>query len=344
MIPHVNLCFIQGPAKVTPTLLLLLESVVASGCQQLACHGLPLQHEILWVTSRAPIGFNASGNLSTLDITLLLMFKPASIPFTLYLLQNSPLTHLCITQITLNTVQWSSLLRQISLPHLVFLELDMDCPASELASFLACHQLISWLAFSRYGSPPVCLGSPQRTSPSVFLPHLTELIGSPASLLPLLHQISVSSHFRCLTVRLDELSSDQSSFSSVLSSTGYFTSLPMLNILLSPWVDSEQEDNRLATCLAYPEFDTWTSTTEVLNLRSYSHTSALVCCYAVNPSVLIVHADTVQLLAMCIFSPLLSTNSHQYYPVQRRTNKHVLRIHSHFRHCSQQRTVTCTMY
>ncbi|KIM67404.1 hypothetical protein SCLCIDRAFT_108159 [Scleroderma citrinum Foug A] len=298
VIPHVNLCFIQGPAKVTPTLLLLLESVVASGCQQLACH----------VTSRAPIGFSASGNLSTLDITLLLMFKPASIPFMLYLLQNSPLTHLCITQITLNTMQWSSLLRQISLPHLVFLELDMDCPASELASFLA--------SFSRYGSPLVHLGSPQRTSPSVSLPHLTELIGSPASLLPLLHQISVSSYFRRLTVRLDELSSDHSFFSSVLSSTGYFTSLPMLNILLSPWVDSEQEDNRLATCLAYPEFDTWTSTTEVLNLRSYSHTSALVCCYAVNPSVLIVHADTVQLLATCIFSPLLSTNSHRYYPVQ----------------------------
>ena len=144
-IPHVNLCFIRGPAKATPTLELLLESVVASGCQQLACHGLPLRHEILRVTSRAPIGFSASGNLSTLDITSSLMFKPASIPFTLYLLQNSPLTCLCITQITLNTTQWSSLLCQISLPHLVFLflELDMDCPALELASFLAHHQLIS---------------------------------------------------------------------------------------------------------------------------------------------------------------------------------------------------------
>ena len=89
----------------------------------------------------------------------------------------------------------------------------------------------------------------------------------------------------------------------------------MLDILLPPQVDSEQEDNRLATCLAYPEFDTQTSTTEVLNLRSYSHTSALVHCYTVNPAVLIVHADAVQLLATCISSPLLSTNSHQYYPV-----------------------------
>ena len=251
-----------------------------SGCQQLACYGLPLQHKILQVTSRALICSGVSGNLSALDISSLLMFKLASIPFTLSLLQNSPLTHLCIMQVTFNAMQWSSLLCQVSLPHLVFLELDMDCPALVLVSFLVCHQLISQLAFSCYGSPPVRPGSPQKTSPSVFLPHLTELIGPPASLLPLLHQVSVSSCFWCLTVHLDELSSDHSFFSAVLSCTRFFASLPMLDILL-PRVNSEEEDG-LASCLTFPDFDTWTSTTQVLNLKSYSHTPVLVCCYTVS--------------------------------------------------------------
>ncbi|KIM67420.1 hypothetical protein SCLCIDRAFT_108046, partial [Scleroderma citrinum Foug A] len=171
--------------------------------------------------------------LKGLEILSPLMFKPALVAFTLSALQNTHLTRLSIMKMAFSPKQWATLLNQVTLSLLVSLELDQDCSTSELVSFLAHHQSITHLTFSCYGTPHRWIGFLCTSKPSIVLPNLTELAGSPACLLPLLHQISISTHFQNLTLHFDELNTNGSFFfSDILSCSDYIPSLPFLIVFL----------------------------------------------------------------------------------------------------------------
>ena len=275
-IPSVCLCFVNRPSNATTALGSCLESVLKSGCPRFTCYGLPTSEDVQ-VTSKGWPSASISNQLKDLDISSPLMFKSASIVLTLSALQKTHLTQLSITKIAFSPKQWATLLHRTTLPLLASLELDEDCPTSELVSFLARHPSIVRLTFSGYGSPRTWLGSPRRSKPSIVLPRLTELSGSPACLLPLLRRISVSTHFQSLTLHFKKFNPGDSLFSDILSCSDYIPSLPSLNVFL-PKVDSENEEH-FATCLVYPEFNVHTqlSTTSMLRLRCLSESHALVC-------------------------------------------------------------------
>ena len=144
MIPLVVLSFINSPAKATTALGSCLKSVLKLGCPRLACYGLlSTLTEALQVTSKRHPCVSILNKLKGLEILSPLMFKPALVTFTLSALQNTHLTRLSIMKIAFSPKQWATLLNQVTLSLLVSLELDQDCPTSELVSFLAHHQSIT---------------------------------------------------------------------------------------------------------------------------------------------------------------------------------------------------------
>ncbi|KAI6012938.1 hypothetical protein BKA83DRAFT_4130734 [Pisolithus microcarpus] len=66
-------------------------------------------------------------------------------------LQSSPIARLTLTNTSLMTVQWTTLLKHLSLQHLLSLAVDSSCPIQSLVGFLA-HHNVKDLIFSQ-GQP-----------------------------------------------------------------------------------------------------------------------------------------------------------------------------------------------
>ena len=128
----------SGPTQDSPGLLSYLESIQASGCQELHCHG-----------GRCPgIQTSLSGHFGSCTSSLQvlcfdspLLYTHQTVSFTVTALHNSSLQCLALTNTALMPGEWTVLLTPLKLPQLTTLEVEAKCPIPTLISFFLKHQV-----------------------------------------------------------------------------------------------------------------------------------------------------------------------------------------------------------
>ncbi|KIK34557.1 hypothetical protein CY34DRAFT_45658, partial [Suillus luteus UH-Slu-Lm8-n1] len=81
-------------------------------------------------------------SLRRLSLDSPMFFSPCVASLTLATLQDCPLTNLSLTHTGLSGIKWAALLRNVHLPLLRMLTVDVQCPPHVLANFLIRHQNI----------------------------------------------------------------------------------------------------------------------------------------------------------------------------------------------------------
>ncbi|KIK12702.1 hypothetical protein PISMIDRAFT_120427, partial [Pisolithus microcarpus 441] len=165
--------------------------------------------------------------LEVVELTSSLFFSPIVVPFTITTLCSSPITRLTLTNTSLTTVQWTTLLKHLSLQHLLSLAVDSSCPIQSLVGFLA-HHNVKDLVFSRgqptsTRSPRVCVCLP--------LPSLERLDGPPTCIQSLASLAKLPTTLESLTIRFHQSSlSDIPLLEDVLACAAHFPDLSELCI------------------------------------------------------------------------------------------------------------------
>ncbi|KAG1864310.1 hypothetical protein DFJ58DRAFT_724932 [Suillus subalutaceus] len=122
-------------SPVLPQIVALLESIRASGVEELTCMG--------------------ANNLKAFETCSRAFFSPNVLPFTIQTIRLSrSLEKLRLSSVKLSSAHWDKLLRHLAIPTLVELRVDADCAPSTLVRFLARHPAITNLSvIPRPGSP-----------------------------------------------------------------------------------------------------------------------------------------------------------------------------------------------
>ena len=234
-IARVHLQLPRAPRQPTASFNRLLNCILASGCKDLHCHDVqqPYHEPQTCLKSsyftRAP---SCDSKLEVLEITSSIFYSPMVIPFTITTLRNSPITHLILTNVPFTTVQWSTFLIHLSLPHLLSLEVDGSCPTHSLVNFLARHN-VTRLTFSR-GHPTVPCSS---HAPAYLpLPSLECLNGPPACIHSLASLAKLTT-LETLTVRFCPTSSTVPFLEEVLACTAHFPNLDDLQVRIPSGAD-----------------------------------------------------------------------------------------------------------
>lgn len=178
-------------------------------------------------------------SLRRLSLDSPMFFSPCVASLTLATLQDCPLTNLSLTHTGLSGIKWAALLRNVHLPLLRMLTVDVQCPPHVLANFLIRHQNIGqvWihpgqtsvpLKLQNHSSQKLRSHTSQHTSNS----HLHEftVLGGPSwYLVPLLAAIHPAPCIRNLSLRFEE-DSTSNHFSAVLDVTQHFKSIHALQL------------------------------------------------------------------------------------------------------------------
>ncbi|KAI6126697.1 hypothetical protein F5141DRAFT_1209974 [Pisolithus sp. B1] len=237
-VPCVHIQLATAPRRPTHTLIHLLDCIRASGCKSL--HGYDIEQTYgaprtsLRSSAFASANLSCGSKLEVLEFTSSLFFSPVIIPFTITTLCSSPIVRLTLTNTLLTAVQWSTLLKHLSLRHLLSLTVDGSCPTGSLVSFLARHS-VTELTSSR-GHPTI---PPfPRAHARLPLPSLERLDGSPTFIHSLANLAKLPTTLESLTVHFYRPSlSDIPLLEDVLACTTHFPNLNELCVRIPTGVD-----------------------------------------------------------------------------------------------------------
>ena len=141
-----------------------------------------------------------------------------------------------MTNTLLTAAQWSTLLKHLSLLHLLSLEVDVSCPTYSLVKFLARHN-VRHLTFAR-GHATVSRSS----HAPLPLPSLECLDGPPACIHSLASLATLPTTLESLTVRFFRSSSGAPLLEEVLACAAYFPELDELHVRIPTDIDSHLLD------------------------------------------------------------------------------------------------------
>ncbi|KAG1832892.1 hypothetical protein DFJ58DRAFT_847918 [Suillus subalutaceus] len=128
--------------SVLPQIVTVLENIRASGCEDMTCmsfHGHigSYASSVTGLTRiQGDVGVN---HLKTFDASSQALFSPELLAFTIQTIRFSSLERLRLSSIKLSPSHWDKLLRHLTIPTLVELQVDADCAPSTLNRFLARH-------------------------------------------------------------------------------------------------------------------------------------------------------------------------------------------------------------
>ena len=235
--PWVHLQLITTPRQPTYPFVRLLNCIQVSGCKDLHCYDVQWTYDVLQAGPKSSSFTRATptclSKLKVLEMTSSLFFSPMVIPFTVTTLCNSPITHLILTNTLLTAVQWSTLLRHLSMQRLLSLEVDGSCPAYSLVAFLACHNVRN-LTFSRSHTTVSCSSHVAVCLP---LPSLEHLDGPPACIHSLVSCAMLPTTLESLTIHFYQSSSKVPLLDEVLACTAYFPELDELHMHIPTEID-----------------------------------------------------------------------------------------------------------
>ena len=236
--PRVHLHLLTAPRHPSHSFVRLLNCIRVSGCKDLHCHDVEQTYGLpragLKSSSFTRAAPSRDSKLEVLEMTSSLFFSPVVIPFTVTTLSNSPITHLTLTNTSLTAAQWSTLLKHLSLLHLLSLEVDVSCPAYSLVKFLARHN-VKHLTFSR-GRTAISPSS--NALVCIPLPSLERLDGPPVCIHSLASCAILPTTLESLTVRFYRSSSEAPLLEEVLACAAYFPGLDELHVRIPTEIDT----------------------------------------------------------------------------------------------------------
>ncbi|KAI6037168.1 hypothetical protein BKA83DRAFT_4486147 [Pisolithus microcarpus] len=224
--PRVHLQLPTAPRQPSDSFIRLLDSIRTSGCTDLHCHDVKQTYGVSRTELKSSSFTGAilprGSKLEVIELTSSLFFSPIVIPFTITTLCSSPITRLTLMNTSLTTVQWTTLLKHLSLQHLLSLAVDSSCPIQSLVGFLA-HHNVKDLVFSR--GQPTSTRSP-RVRVCLPLPSLEHLDGPPACIQSLASLAKLPTTLESLTIRFHQSSlSDIPLLEDVLACAAHFPDL-----------------------------------------------------------------------------------------------------------------------
>jgi len=194
-VQQVHLCLYAGPTQDSPGLLSCLESIQASGCQELHCSGgacTGIQ------TSLNGCVYHCTSNLRVLRVDSPLLFMCWTVSFMVTALHNTPLQHLALTNTGLTPAEWTALMALLKLPQLNVLEVEARCPIPTLVGFLLRHQVQELCVSSdKHHSTSRVKLCPQ---PRVFIPSLVMLNALAEVITTMMHLMDVPKPFPSLAI------------------------------------------------------------------------------------------------------------------------------------------------
>ncbi|KAG1858602.1 hypothetical protein C8R48DRAFT_775036 [Suillus tomentosus] len=231
------ICFDAPPGVDLASLFQLIKNL---GCSSFSYSSSDSEQPCTIIPTPVPgSDLGAVCSLRRLSVDSPMFFSPCVASLTLATLRDCPLIDLSLTHTGLNSIQWAALLRNVHLPLLRTLTVDVECPPCVLANFLICHQNIGQL-WIHPGQTLVQLKSQNHSSqklrgytsqqiPNSHLHKLDTLGGPSWYLVPLLAIIRPAPCIRNLNLRFEEdLTSNH--FLGVLDVTRYFTSIQALRL------------------------------------------------------------------------------------------------------------------
>ena len=223
----VHLSLYSGPTQDSPGLLSCLESIRASGCQELHCRGgrCPgIQ------TSLGGRFGSCTSSLRVLCFDSPLLFTHRTVSFTVTALHNASLQRLTLTNTALTPGEWTVLLTSLKLPQLTALEVEAKCPIPTLISFLLKHQVQELRI-----SPDKChvtSGVKLRPRPRALIPSLKALDAPAEVIITLMRFMDVPTPFPKLGIRLRSLRDQHLIFPVLMDCTEKFPELEELRVTL----------------------------------------------------------------------------------------------------------------
>jgi hypothetical protein len=231
------ICFDAPPGLDLASLFQLVKDL---GCSSFSYSSSDTEDSYTIVPLPLPGSNTSAGcNLRRLSVDSPMFFSPYVASLTLATLRDSPLTDLSLTHTGLSGIQWAALLRNVHLPLLRMLTVDIECPPDVLAEFLIPHQNVGqvWIHPGQtVFSPKLQIHSSQKLSrqtsqqiPSSRVLALSVLGGPPWYLISLLATIHSAPYIRNLSLRFEE-DFNSNHLSAVLDVTQYFTSIQALQL------------------------------------------------------------------------------------------------------------------
>ncbi|KAG1853464.1 hypothetical protein DFJ58DRAFT_841644 [Suillus subalutaceus] len=187
-----------------------------------------------------------------------IFFCKSMVALTLSSLRNSSLTNLSLTHTSLSVLQWTVLMRNIHLPRLHFLSIDIECPTTALIEFLMQHGVHQvWLCSMR---PEMVSFDDMDLEQNTITPHipihgLRSLAGPHWYLLSLLDKVRLPLRIQNLDLELDGhfLISTPNYLSAILDITQQFTFIDHLRLsFYDESMISQSFDILLGECRTIP--------------------------------------------------------------------------------------------
>lgn len=227
------ICFDAPPGVDLASLFQLVKDL---GCSSFRYSSTEADHPCTVVP--APSDPGAVCSLRRLSVDSPTFFSPCVASLTLATLRDSQITDLSLTHTGLSAIQWAALLRNVHLPLLRMLTVDIECPPDILAEFLIRHQNVDhlWIHPGSTLSPKLQDYSSQKVSrqrlqpiPNPCLLHLNVLGGPPWYLISLLATIHSAPSIPKLSLRFEE-DFTSNYFSAVLDVARHFASIQELQL------------------------------------------------------------------------------------------------------------------
>jgi hypothetical protein len=227
------ICFDAPPGADLASLFQLVKDL---GCSSFRYSSTEADHPCTVVP--APSDPGAACSLRRLSVDSPMFFSPCVASLTLATLRDSQLTDLSLTHTGLSAIQWAALLRNVHLPLLRMLTVDIECPPDVLAEFLIRHQNVDhlWIQPGSTLSPKLQDYSSQKVSrqplqpiPNPCLLHLNVLGGPPWYLISLLAIIHSAPCIPKLSLRFEE-DFTSNYLSAVLDVARHFASIQELQL------------------------------------------------------------------------------------------------------------------
>lgn len=214
-----------------PQIVSVLETIRASGCEELTCMGFCGRSGPSSVTGLTRIQGHASGNhLKTFDASSQALFSPKLLPFTIQTIRFSRLEKLRLSSIKLSPSHWDRLLRHLAIPTLVELRVDADCAPSTLIRFLARHPGVNDLGVI---PRPGRLWRTHRVTTPLAL-SISMLDGPLSHVLPVLRSHLKSPTLAILALSLQAHDASPDYLTTILQCVGNCSSVGYLDLSLPP--------------------------------------------------------------------------------------------------------------
>lgn len=218
-------------SPILPQIITFLESIRASGCEELTCMGFCLRVGSSAVASLTRLqGCVGVNHLKAFEASSGALFSSKLLPFTIQTIRCSRLEKLRLSHINLSSAHWDKLLRYLFIPTLVELRVDADCAPSTLIRFLARHPAINNLSVvPRPGGP----WRTNRITTHLTL-SITTLDGPSTHVLPVLLRLREPPALACLTLSLQAHDASPNYITTILQCVGHCASVGYLLVSLPP--------------------------------------------------------------------------------------------------------------